>query len=315
MAKRRTILSGFAAVFCAAGVLIHVSLSHLPFAQAMTTNEDANGAATTAPVQPPVIAAQDIGISSTSLAKSFDEPSATGALSASKTPMENTDTLQFLKLGCPVVATAKAAPLATVDLSVDAPCQARQIATVHYGGLMFSAMTDENGILKWQIPVFAKRSAVIVEFPDGAGTTTVAEVPTLQDVDRIALQWKGKTDFQVRTNGPSSNNYSMEGAEREQGSFPNFGHFVRLGDSTGPEPRRIEIYTFPARGPDELMFNVETEITHFNCNRSLAAQTLELRDGQRARVRDIVLTTPSCAAVGDFLVLNFPMDDLMIASR
>jgi hypothetical protein len=78
------------------------------------------------------------------------------------------------------------------------------------------------------------------------------------------------------------------------------------------------VYSFPtgtAKRGGEIALTVEAEVTEANCNTSVAAQTLEIRDAAGLRVRDLTLEMPQCDTTGDFLVLKNLVEDLTIAAR
>jgi hypothetical protein len=79
-----------------------------------------------------------------------------------------------------------------------------------------------------------------------------------------------------------------------------------------------EVYSFPRAASSrngQVTLSVETEVTAENCGRDVSAQSLELRNGDTLRTRDMVLSVPNCSAIGDFLVLNNLVEDLKIAAR
>jgi hypothetical protein len=97
-----------------------------------------------------------------------------------------------------------------------------------------------------------------------------------------------------------------------------YGDVVRLGKLGNSTSRVAEIYSVPrdqlARS-DAISLTIEAEVTAANCDRDIAAQSLELRANRSLRMRDLTLSMPSCDATGDFLVLNNLVEDLKIAGK
>ena len=228
-------------------------------------------------------------------------------------------------VGCDIAIDANAGPLASVKLSVSAPCSRNERLTVHHNGMMFTETTDDTGKLGVTIPALAKHAVFIVEFSNGEGAVAVADVPQLDEFDRIALQWAGSGGFQVHARefgaayGEKGHVWSgsahLEGAETD---LTTGGYVVHLGDATTLAPKLAEVYTFPsrrARQSGSVVLSVETEVTQANCGRDISAQTLELRGEDSLHTRDLVLAMPDCSQVGGFLVLNNLVADLMIASK
>ncbi len=226
---------------------------------------------------------------------------------------------------CTVTAVAEPGKMAGVTLSLNAPCFGNERVTFHHNGLMFSDTTDADGQLEVMVPALSQRAVFIMEFANGRGAVAVADVPTLEDFDRIVLQWVGKSGFQVhaREFGASygekghvwSGSAHLEGAETDR---LRHGFVTRLGDPGTLAPRLAEVYSFPtgmANLSGSIQLSVEAEVTDTNCGRDISAQILDRRRGKGLHTDDLVLAMPECSKVGEFLVLNNVVDDLMIASK
>ena len=221
-------------------------------------------------------------------------------------------------LGCAIHATAEPAPLASVRLRVTAPCNGNTRVTVHHAGMMFTEITDDTGRLDVTVPAMSEKAIFVTEFANGKGAVATASVDGLHQLDRIAVQWTGALGFQVHAREFSAaygtDGHVWTGAPTSE----NGGAMTRLGDTDAPNPKIVEIYTFPAAAAGKsgtVDLTVEAEVTQANCGRDIAAQSIELRDNTRLRTQDLVLSMPDCSSVGDFLVLNNLVEDLKIAAR
>lgn len=221
-------------------------------------------------------------------------------------------------LGCEITAKAVPAPLATVDLTVTAPCNGGQRVRVHHAGMTFSETTSAAGRLKVTIPAMSENAVFVIEFDNGKGAVATTQVSGMSDVDRVAVQWSGDNGFQVHARefgaAYGSDGHVWAGSE----SSRNGGSFTRLGTVSALEGNVVEIYTFPtgaATRSGSVALTVEAEVTPTNCGRDISAQSIELRRDFSLRTQELVLSMPDCSAVGDFLVLNNLVDDLKIAAR
>lgn len=217
---------------------------------------------------------------------------------------------------CPVTAVAVAAPVASARTTLSAPCHPHARTAVHHNGMMFTATTDAAGTLSLRIPVLAEQAVFIFELPDGRGAVAHTQVSGMDMVERVALQWTGQAGFEIHAlEGGAS--YGQSGHVWAGGGAGAASHVARFGDSSQPAARMAEIYTFDrASGASlDVALSVEAEVTAQNCGRDVSAQALELRAAAPLRSRDLTLTMPDCAAVGDFLVLNNLVQDLTIAAR
>lgn len=219
---------------------------------------------------------------------------------------------------CDITALAVPAPRASVTLTVDAPCYPGAQLSLHHTGLMFSALTDDAGHLSVTVPALRDHAVFILSFDHGPGTVVSADVPDVGHWSRVALQWQGPTGFEIHAlelgAGYGDTGHVWAGAPGN----PMTGSFLeRLGDGTGPDARVAEVYSFPrGSGLNGLVaLSVEAEVTAETCARALTAEVLERRDAGTLTSRDLDLTMPNCAAIGDFLVLNNLVDDLKIAAN
>lgn len=223
------------------------------------------------------------------------------------------------QLGCDIRIEARAASMAHVHLSLRAACNGNERVAVHHNGLMFTEVTSADGALEVTIPALSEKAVFVVEFDSGTGAVAVANVPSLREFDRIALQWTGETGFQVHARefgaayGTPGHVWAGHASDAEAA-----GRLTRLGVADTFNPRLAEVYTFP-RGENAksgtVALTVEAEVTEANCGHDIAAQSLELRADASLRTQDLVLSMPGCEATGDFLVLNNLVEDLKIAAN
>ena len=224
---------------------------------------------------------------------------------------------------CQVSAHAIPKKMATVELSIHAACFPNHRLTIHHNGMMFTDVTDHVGNLTRNVPALTENAVFVVELANGKGTVTMARVPTIRDVDRVVLQWAGQSDLQVHALefGASygEQGHVWSGAPpKEDASPPTGGQVVKLGATGSWASRRAEVYSFPVAAisrQGQVRVSIETEVTSQNCGRDVLAQSVVIRGGAKPRTRELVLSIPGCSAIGDFLVLNNLVDDLMIAER
>ncbi|MFV0514532.1 MAG: hypothetical protein ACK5MY_13030 [Jhaorihella sp.] len=233
--------------------------------------------------------------------------------------LENAGDRTRAQADCGVKARAEPAAMASVDLSVSAPCFGNERVTIHHSGMIFTDTTDDSGSLTLNIPALSERAVFIVAFATGKGAVATAQVAGLDSVDRVVLQWSGHSGFELHALEPGAS-YGDPG-HVWFGSDPGktgTGSMRRLGDADMLAPQMAEIYSFPAGASPTsgtVALSVEAEVTDANCGRDIAAQSLELRAGSGLHTRDLVLSVPECSARGDFLVLNYLFDDLKIAAK
>ena len=84
-----------------------------------------------------------------------------------------------------------------VNLTLEASCLPRERVTVHHSGMVFSQTTDAAGGLDLTVPALAKDAVFILAFTNGDGAMAQTVVEEVDDYDRMVLQWRGDTGFQI----------------------------------------------------------------------------------------------------------------------
>ncbi len=218
---------------------------------------------------------------------------------------------------CSLVARAVAAPMASANLIVEAPCLAEQQVEIHHSGLTFTEMTDAEGRLDITIPALSEYAIFLVSFENHKGAVATTHVKDLGDYDRVALQWKGTTALQIHALEFGAS-YGEHGHVWADPNAQGLGQVVQLGNIGTPAAQAVEVYSVPTQkttksGTVEL--TVETEVTKTNCGREIVVHSLELRANQRLTSREMKVGMPDCSTAGEFLVLNNLFKDLKIASN
>lgn len=234
------------------------------------------------------------------------------------------DATPAAELDCVPEMMATAGGVATIDLSLSAPCHVSTAFVIHHQGMMFTAMTDESGKAEMTVPALAEVSVMIAAFDDGNGAVATTTVPDFASYDRAVLQWQGDTAVMLSAYEDGANfgdeNHIFAGnpGDMNRVTAAEGGYLVRLGDATVSNALMAEVYTFPSgmmsQAPD-VMLIAEAEITANNCGRELNAQSIQISPTGETSALDLRMVMPECDAVGDFLILQNMFEDLTIASR
>ncbi|MGJ8596891.1 hypothetical protein [Sulfitobacter sp.] len=224
---------------------------------------------------------------------------------------------------CEVSATARAVAAAMVKLTLSAPCLPKERVTVHHAGMLFTQSTDDAGALDITIPAMAEDATFVVAFTNGDGAVAQTTVEELRDFDRVALQWKGDTGFELHARefgaDYGSEGHVWSGAMRDMthAVTGQGGYISLLGDPDVTDGLMAEVYTFPSKSAQisgDVALSVETEVGSNNCGLEIEAQTLQTFSGKDITSRDLTLSVPDCDATGNFLVLNSLFEDLKVAA-
>ena len=226
-------------------------------------------------------------------------------------------------LVCEIAMTATASAAAMVQLEVSAPCLSDTQFTVHHNGMMFSALTDNDGAWSMQVPALAKNAVFIAAFDNGEGAVADVSVDTLDYYDRFVVQWKGESGLQIHAMeygadyGEAGHVWHDAARDMAVAAKGEGGFLVRLGEGVIEDTTLIaEVYTFPTQNAlrdGDVQISVETEVHAGNCGRDIEAQALVRPGAGEINARDLTMAIPDCEAIGDFLVLNNLYEDLKIA--
>lgn len=225
---------------------------------------------------------------------------------------------------CDVTMTAT--PIAGAMMSVDltAPCHGSERVTLHHNGLMFTSLMQPDGSLSVDIPALTEHALVIASFLDGAGAVAMADVTSVPFYDRVVLQWRGDAGLQLHAREFDAEYFTdghiWHGAvgDPTRAATGQGGFLTTLGTSDAPDALLAEVYTFPSGMTDTsgtVALTVETEIIASNCDSSVEAQTLEVRNGGTLTSKELTIDVPGCDAIGDFLLLKNLVEDLTIAAN
>ncbi|MBU2992265.1 hypothetical protein Q4555_09860 [Octadecabacter sp. 1_MG-2023] len=236
----------------------------------------------------------------------------------------DSDTILESEMSCAPQMTATASVAATVAVSVIAPCYTETAFTVHHQGMMFTAVTDIDGIADLSVPALAEVAVVIAAFDEGEGSVATVVIPDFASYDRAVLQWQGDTSVMLSAYeggadfGDSGHIYVDNPGDVSRVSNAEGGYLQRLGDSTIEDALIAEVYTFPTgmmNGESDVMLVAEAEITGANCGQELSAQSIQISPTGQPSALDLRMVMPECDAVGDFLILQNMFEDLTIAMR
>jgi hypothetical protein len=226
------------------------------------------------------------------------------------------------EFSCDFTLNATPGAAALVELEFKAPCMVNERFTLHHNGLMFTAVTDEEGNSRMIVPALAENAVFIAAFPNGDGAVANAEVSSVEYYDRYIVQWRGQSGLQVHAleYGADYGEYGHVWADsaRDMGTAARGegGFITRLGAADIEGSRMAEVYTFPtltAQKNGEVDLSLEAKVTRANCGRDIKAQSLRISGTKAPVTSDLVLAMPECDAIGDYLVLKNMFNDLKIA--
>jgi len=220
-----------------------------------------------------------------------------------------------LGLSCERSLTAEARQGALLRAEVIAPCDPGVRVEIRHEGLRFAAETGGDGRILSDIPALRPDARVEARFADGTVLRARVLIPESARLDRVALVaegWAGLAfhayEFGARRGGAGHVHAEADGLHG--------GGMVRLGDAGIDAPLLAEVYTLPSGRFGSLggvRLAVEAVVTPANCARDVVAEFV--RSGVMAEPVGLRLSTPSCDAAGEILVLELQSSDLRLAVK
>ncbi|MCB2129132.1 MAG: hypothetical protein KDE03_08655 [Rhodobacteraceae bacterium] len=195
-------------------------------------------------------------------------------------------------------------PDAALRVSMASSCHPSEDVQITHAGLTISATTDANGALDIFLPAFTGSGLVSLAFADGDSLTASSDMPVdLKDLVRIAVNWDGFDGFRLgMAQAPADATGTAMAPVGKTGAT-----IAMLGGPVGATPHLAEVYTIPQSGLPHSI-RIEAEVTEGSCGRDLSGLLLIARAGEDVVREPLVVTMPGCDALGDRVVLDYPLD-------
>ena len=235
-----------------------------------------------------------------------------------------TDSIAAGAADCLPSMSGVAAPAATAELTLRAPCHPNAAATIHHQGMMFTILTDESGEARVSVPALVASAMFIADMGDNQGAATLVQIGDMAGYDRSVLQWQGAEGLQIHAlefgadYGSDGHVWASAPRDPSVAVAGEGGYLVSLGEISAPEPMRAEVYTYPSgqgHRDGAVTLSVEAEVLPGNCGREISAQSIQISPDRPPFALDLTMTVPACEAVGEFLVLSNMLQDLTLASK
>jgi hypothetical protein len=192
---------------------------------------------------------------------------------------------------------------ATLTVELASSCHPLEDITISHEGLTISATTDSSGALDISLPALAGSGLVSLAFADGDSLTGSADVQAvLTGLVRIAINWEGVDGFRLNASQVFTGKQDLASPPTASSGAA----IAVLGASNGGIPHLAEVYTATRSGLPQSV-RIEAEVTEKTCGRDLSGLLLVARGSQSVTREPLVVTMPDCDALGDRVVLDYPL--------
>ncbi|MCC5993290.1 MAG: hypothetical protein JJT99_12295 [Rhodobacteraceae bacterium] len=197
-----------------------------------------------------------------------------------------------------------------IDISLRAPCHARQQITIKHATLSFTATLSDQGHYTTYLPALAQDAHIRVHLEDGTELQHTLFLPEAAQHHRIALQWAG--DLGVGLHGYHHDaGYGESGHIHASKPFdPDLdGAFlIRLGDGLGDAPRSAEIYSIPAAHLAQARLELELRHDARSCGRDIVLDVTQSTGHAGITATTLVLDMPGCAEDDTLVVVPISLE-------
>ena len=330
MSRKKEILTAVGTLGCAVAIGFVMQSSEAAHALygTGTVRDTFKSIEKTAAAEQNVLSVQGITLTSAEFDDTITVPEPEERVTTAAAPQSTLPTLRGAQVTpervCDVNVSARPVAAAMVSLTMSAPCLPNERVTVHHSGLVFTQVTAADGSLDLTVPALSRDAVFVVAFSNGEGGVAQTSVDELEGYDRVVLQWKGQTGFEIHARefgaeyGDDGHVWSGAARDVTAAATGRGGFLTRHGSRDVREALLAEVYTFPSgtvQQTGDVALSVETEVNASNCGLEIEAQTLQLSEGGGLNQRDLTLAVPDCDSVGSFLVLNNLLQDLKVAGN
>lgn len=227
------------------------------------------------------------------------------------------------QLACNTDLTAAPSGHGMMRVTLVAPCNADEAVTLRHSGLDFTMKTGANGRLSVEMPALTRDVQVEAVLQGGLRIKDSTQVPDADLYQRVALVWRGEGGLHIHAQefgaelGGTGHIWAGSPGRDDLGPNAKGGHMKVYGDREIANATRAEVYTFPAETSAQdgvVRLFVQADVTNTNCGALAAARTLQPDGAGGVSSSDVTLRLPECDNIGEQLVLNNVLRDLMIAS-
>lgn len=217
------------------------------------------------------------------------------------------------KGGCDPHLELSETPAGLLNISLDAPCYARESFTLEVNALKATDTTDARGRWDLRLPALSEEVEVNVSI---AGQT-VSDRLLLQHAkghQHVILAWSGAQTFHIRAEARTGETGRLASGDVSSDPPP-IGAFTAVGNGVGAS---FEIFTFPLLSPGSggvVRLSVDARVTQENCGKDVS--TLAYQTGYLGTLRPtkIAYTMPACDRLGEVVRLQNLFRDLRLAGR
>ena len=223
---------------------------------------------------------------------------------------------------CDIALDTLSRPGAEVELIVSAACRPNEMFTVSHAGLMFSAMTGDDGSHAVRFPAMETAAKITVEFSDGAQARTLAMVSDADSMLRSGISWQGDSVLALNAYEfgalPGSLGHVSAATPRDYRAarILGGGYMVELGDVDSLGAAHSIIYSMPvSRATPEGIITLSLQIESAGSACGGIAEITTFRSENAAafsRLQNIELGACNAAPPGEFAGV---LDDLWTAAR
>ena len=194
-------------------------------------------------------------------------------------------------------------PVATVELTISAPCHRRSDFVIWHERMAFSGRTDRSGHAVIHTPALAREATFTVTFDNIQEARGTVIIPDIRAYDRAVLQWRGDQNLNLHTLefgasvGYPGHIWSAATQSPALAQENDQGFIMRLGNENVDIQYWAEVHTFPTgvlNRDGKVSLQVGAIVTEESCGRDLDALGIQTNAGRLLISQEMEIPMPLC---------------------
>lgn len=211
--------------------------------------------------------------------------------------------------------TLSAAPAASVQLTLNAPCDAGATVSIRHEGLTLPITLSDRGLWTGVVPVLAAQAHFAVELPDGNRLEADQPVSDLSGVNRVALSWQGDAPLALHgfEYGASFGDLGdISASAPRTADTPLGGWMASFEGATAPV--HVQVYT-ALIGMTDIHLQMEAAVSQSSCGTDIGAEVRRVISGKAEAPAQITLAMPDCDDAVGAVMMPLPDFPLSVATN
>lgn len=207
------------------------------------------------------------------------------------------------------------APSASVQLTLNAPCDAGRTVTIRHEGLALPVTLSDRGHWTGVVPVLAAQAHFTADLPAGQHLEAEQPVSGLAGLNRVVLSWQGDAPIALHgfEYGASFGDVGDVSPLTPRTADTPLGGWMAYFEEAAA-PVHVQIYTAPL-GMTDIHLQMEAAVSPTSCGKDLGAEVRRVIGGKAEAPANITIAMPECDDAEGAVMMPLPDFPLSVATN